>query len=318
MSGTLRSPGTPRLRRSWLQIDLDVPEETAEEMAAFLVELTDSGVECGASGKGRGKPGTERIICYLPEDEHRPAREESLYEFIDSVQDRYPGQTPVVAETGIIGEEDWGQSWKEHFTATRITSRLTVTPSWVSYSPSDGEVVIEIDPGMAFGTGLHASTGLCLELIERESGLLPDPPAEVLDIGTGTGILGMACAKMGSRNVTAIDNDPDAVAVAIENVRRNGLTRCMAVMGVDLARLKGGYDLIAANITSDVLMEMAPSMAGLLNPGGALVLAGILKGEQEEGIRRTCIELGLVLGELRFREEWAAVSFRRPAFQEGQ
>ncbi|MCW5200809.1 50S ribosomal protein L11 methyltransferase, partial [Desulfobulbus sp. F4] len=168
-----------------------------------------------------------------------------------------------------------------------------------------GEQVLEIDPGMAFGTGQHASTKLALGLIQ--ACCQPFPPERMLDVGTGTGILAMAAVLFGAKEVVAIDNDPEAVAVAAENIAKNSLAANIAVSPTDLAAVNGSFNLICANILHDVLVDMAPAIAGRLAGQGSVVLAGILRGEQEENIVRVYGGQGLTLQQAVYEEEWVAL-----------
>ena len=210
-----------------------------------------------------------------------------------------------------IREEDWGRIWKEHFKPLAITPRLVIKPTWESYKASANEAVIEMDPGLAFGTGHHASTRLALTLIDAIFSAGPIP-MRALDVGTGTGILAMGCALFGSNEVVAIDNDQDAVATATDNVTANRLEEIISVSSEDLADLDGSFDLICANITQDVLQQLAPDLVRHLAPGGRLVLAGILRGGQEKAIVRQYTGLGLALDRTTYEDEWAALMFHRP------
>lgn len=205
-------------------------------------------------------------------------------------------------------DEDWATSWKQFFTPFAIAPGLIIKPSWESYTSKPGEQVLEIDPGMAFGTGQHASTKLALGLIQ--SCLRNGPLERVLDVGTGTGILAMAAALFGAKVITAIDNDPEAVQAATENIARNNLENQIAVAVTALADLNGGFHLICANILHDVLVELAPALVDRLVPQGQLVLAGLLRGEQEESIVSVYGQLGLTLQQAVYEEDWVALLLR--------
>jgi len=165
---------------------------------------------------------------------------------------------------------------------------------------------------MAFGTGLHDSTQLALQIIERSFTECTSATLQkILDVGTGTGILGMACALLGAKEVLAIDNDPDAVAAALENVKQNNLSHIINVESTDLNNIKGPFDLIVANITQDVLASMAPQLISLLAQQGRLVLAGILKGEQADATTSIFCGKGLTLLESPSQKEWQAFLFKK-------
>jgi ribosomal protein L11 methyltransferase len=290
-----------RPARSWLKITVEVPAELSEMTALFLATLSGSGIETAEAGES-----SERIIAYLAEDEELQSKQQAMERFLKELKGLPAGTRLKVNQEQLL-EEDWNRSWKEHFKAARLTSRLAIKPSWETYVPQEQESVIELDPGMAFGTGLHASTRLALELIEKCYPPAGQGPQQALDVGTGTGILAMACALLGTGKVTALDNDPEAVEIASENVRRNRLQDIIAVSGTDLHDLEGSFDLVVANIIHDTLIELAPILRRLLSGRGFLILAGILGGEQEKSILTAYQSLGLTPLDIRHQEEWVAL-----------
>lgn len=294
------APFVHRPARTWLKIMIRPPEAWHEETAAYLSALTGSGVEISH----------DAIIGYLANDATRLAKETDLYKFLEKKKDRNPGARSIECSTELIQEEDWGSTWKRHFRTDHVSERLVIKPTWENYAPSGEEKVIELDPAMAFGTGAHASTRLVLELLDLQSRTLTLETCRVLDLGTGTGILGMAAAMLGAREVIAIDNDPDAVAAAKDNVLQNRLAGIMTVSGQDLASLTDSFNIILANITHDVLLALRPELVRLLSPGGQLILSGILKGEQAGNIVAAYCGDGLTLLQELDREEWAALCFR--------
>ena len=177
-----------------------------------------------------------------------------------------------------VEDLDWSAIWREHFTALRV-GRLVVHPSW---EPAEGEALaISLDPGRAFGTGQHATTRLCLAAIERECG----PGDAVLDLGTGSGILALAAARLGAARVDALDTDPDAVEAARENARRNGLEASVRVSRGTLDAqhgADGAYDLMAANISAGVVCELLPAMARALRAGGRVIVSGFMDDRVRE------------------------------------
>ncbi len=187
-----------------------------------------------------------------------------------------------------------------------IVPGLVIKPSWETYQAADNVKIIEMDPGQAFGTGQHESTRMALALLAHR--FAEGPPMEkVLDVGTGTGILAMAAVLFGANSAVAIDNDPEAVRVAMENVADNGLADNIVVSTMDLAVVQGTFPLILANIVHDVLVEMAPRFRELCAAGGGVILAGILRGEQEENIIRVYGKRGFSLQKSLHDGEWAAL-----------
>ena len=206
-------------------------------------------------------------------------------------------------------DQDWSQAWKEHFAPFAILPDLIIAPTWEPYLPQAGEQVLTMDPGMAFGTGHHATTALSLFLL-REI-VAESPGCRVLDLGCGTGILAMGAALSGAPEVLAVDNDPEAVAAARDNVTLNNLADQVRVTGEDVTTLDGPFDLIVANIIHNALVELAPELTRLAADQGRLVLSGILHGEQAANIEAVYGELGWVLERSEQRREWAALALRR-------
>jgi ribosomal protein L11 methyltransferase len=305
------NPFAHRSPRQWQKITLCLPEDQADMAASFLMELTGSGIEQQVNAPELASH-TETLIAYLEKDEQFDQNKKHLEQFLESLALHPAGNSlPSISYTDIL-EEDWNKKWKAFYKPLRLTETITVKPTWEPYDPEENELVIEIDPGMAFGTGLHDSTQLALQLIERSfSDLSSAHLQRILDVGTGTGILGMACALLGAKDVVAIDNDPDAVAAALDNARYNNLSHLMTVSTDDIAEAKGPFDLIAANITQDVISMMAPGLSSLLATGGRLVLAGILQGEQAETITRIFQGLGLTLLHSPTQKEWQAFLFEK-------
>ncbi|MHB8375571.1 MAG: 50S ribosomal protein L11 methyltransferase [Dehalococcoidia bacterium] len=180
-----------------------------------------------------------------------------------------------------VDEEDWAESWKEHFHIERF-GRIVVVPSWRAYDASPGDIVLTLDPGMAFGTGQHETTRMCLEALDRHV----RPGARVLDAGCGSGILAIAAAKLGARAVRAVDIDRDCVRITGENARANGVDACVRAEVVrpgDGARFAAGaYDVVVANIIAATIIDLAPALAGALARDGRLIASGVIGAREAE------------------------------------
>ncbi len=311
MTRAAPDPFTHRPRRLWRRLVVEAPADLADAAADILAEISGAGVEITMALPPAAPGPTERLIGYLSGDDTADEREALLRDALANLEVRSCAPGAIVVRSEPLLEEDWGAGWKEHFHPFRVAPLLVVKPSWEPYEPREGEAVIEMDPGMAFGTGLHASTRLALGFIEEICA--GAPPERVLDVGTGTGILAMAAALRGASRVIAIDNDPDAVAAARENVARNNLDGRVVVSGRDLGEFDGTFDLIAANITADVLTPLAPRLIERLAPGGALVLAGLLAGEQTREVRAIYEGLDLLCAGERSEGEWASLLLIAPA-----
>ncbi len=297
--------------RKWLKIMISTPQHLSDTISGHLAALTGSGTEIITTKSNDIKPASrEMVIGYLLDDEQRHTKEESLKKILRELQRDNPDQTELEMQTELIKEEDWGITWKTFFKPEKVTPHLVIKPTWEEYTPQAEERVIEMDPGMAFGTGHHASTNMALHLIE-EVYRKNIPPVKVLDVGTGTGILGIASALFSAETVLAIDNDPDAVAVAQENVKQNNLQTKITVSGQDVSSLEDSYDLVIANITHDTLVSLAPQLTSNIKDQGFLILAGILKGEQEQSIINMYSNLGLTCIQNRYKDEWVALLFKK-------
>jgi ribosomal protein L11 methyltransferase len=285
----------------WLKISLICPETVLEAVSDLIGVLSGSGVE-----QTPVREGTSTVSGFFRLDQGK-SREQILGRLEKEITPlfqlyRLTAPEPVCS---TIDDEDWSTSWKQFFKPFTIIPGLVIKPSWESYESRPDEQVIEIDPGMAFGTGRHSSTKLALVFIH--DCFQDNPPKNVLDVGTGTGILAMAAVLFGAEQVLAIDNDSEAVRVATENIANNKLQHKINTTATELADIRGSFDLICANIVHDVLVNLAPDIARLLSPGGRLVLAGILRGSQEKNIINIYREMNINLFKRAQEDEWASL-----------
>jgi ribosomal protein L11 methyltransferase len=247
-----------------------------------------------------------KITTYLPLDarteERRQLIEEGLH-WLGRLRPIEPLETRRLAET------DWENAWKRHFFVRHVGQRLVIVPSWRRYQPKAAEVILDLDPGMAFGTGVHPTTRLCLQLVERHLA----PGASVLDLGTGSGILAIAAAKLGAARVLAVDIESTAVRVAQENVARNGVGAVVQVEEGELDRVPANarFDLILANINLRVIRQVLPDLAARLAPVGAAILSGVLR-EHEAALRAAVADAGLARREGRREGDWLALVVAAP------
>lgn len=212
-----------------------------------------------------------------------------------------PDMGSLFVATQDVKEEDWSENWKQYYKPFRIGDHLVVKPTWESWEAQPGDLIIEIDPGMAFGTGTHETTAMCVALIEKyyRGGTL-------LDVGTGSGILAIAAARLGARDIVAVDIDPDAVRVAKENVAHNGLSDRIDVKKGDLLQdLSQSFDFAVANILAPVICMLAAPLKKHLNAGGVFVCSGIIS-EAEQDVRDALLSAGYIIDEVRRKGDWAA------------
>lgn len=280
-----------------------------DAIAAFLSSLTGGSEQIPVTDTPNAR---ETIVSYSKITPQAPQELQEIEEFLTRLSSLFPEADRPAMTTETIQDQDWNQTWKERFKPFSITPHLVIKPSWEPYAPESGQKIMELDPGMAFGTGHHASTRLALLFIEEIFYADQPRPQKVLDVGTGTGILAMASALFGAGQILAVDNDPEAVAVAGDNVLANHLQSRVTVSGIDLAGIKEGFDLVIANIIRDTLLEIAADLLARLNPGGGLILAGILAGEQCAEIRTAYEALGLLHQKTTTEGEWSSLFFHKP------
>jgi ribosomal protein L11 methyltransferase len=208
----------------------------------------------------------------------------------------------------IVGESDWANSWKEHFHVVRIGQRFVIKPSWRDFTPAAGDIVIEIDPGLAFGSGLHPTTQLCLKLFED----MDLAGQSLFDVGTGSGVLSIAALKLGAEPIRAVDIDDVAVRVAQENFELNGFppgqTDTPVETAVGSAADAGGrqWQIVVANILAHTLIKLMPDLAAALAPGGKLILSGMI-AEQEEEVTAMANRHHLHVIDRKTEEDWVAL-----------
>lgn len=208
-----------------------------------------------------------------------------------------------------FADRDWLKTYRVHHRAVRVGRRLVVAPPWSRLADRPGRAVVRIDPGLAFGTGSHASTYLCLralvDLARRR------PLGRVLDVGTGSGVLAFAALRLGARSAKGIEPDPEALAAARANARLNRMGRRLVLGAQSAEAVRGRFDTVLANLLRDLLMRHARNLADRVAPGGVLVVSGILDGQADE-VRDGYAALGLGLARRLSREGWSALVMRRP------
>ena len=205
-------------------------------------------------------------------------------------------------------DEDWQNSWKVHFSLLKLGQHLVIKPSWIDYAPTPDDIVIELDPGLAFGTGYHPTTYTCLEALEQ----LVEPGMSVLDLGVGSGILTIAAAKLGAGHILALDIDSVAITAARQNFRRLGiLPRVTLAQGtLPNAQAKpGAFDILVANISSRAIRERGPHLLPVLNHQGALIASGIIQAQEQE-TEEALEQAGFVVQQTWPKDDWVTLVCR--------
>jgi ribosomal protein L11 methyltransferase len=213
-------------------------------------------------------------------------------------------------KSSVLPYENWAESWKKNFPILRIGKRILIKPSWRNHRPHHDEVVIELDPGMSFGTGQHATTRFCLAMLDRLSA--SRLPLSLLDLGTGSGILAIAGIKLGFAPVVAVDNDPQAVRIAKRNASNNGVRFPISVRPLEAFSASTKFNVVTANLLADLILAQRRKLASLTAPGGFLILAGILTREAPE-IKRAFLGLGFKRFAFETRANWTGLTFRKPS-----
>jgi len=296
---------------AWMEITLTIPEVLAEDCSVILFEETGRGTY--QVDPETDSEGPQRIRGFIPRDEAFRRQFIRLKKRIASYFSFFPEVPSPGWELRLIPSENWQDNWKRNFKPLKLSPTLVICPTWEEYRPEGREKVLRLDPGQAFGTGGHASTRLCLKVLEdlsEETDPLRQPLTRVLDVGTGTGILALAAALFNARSVLAIDSDPLAVAAARLHVSINGFESIIRVEEGTAESIQGVYSLILANLTLADLLPLAGVLQNLLSPGGFLVLSGILHSQAKELIR-ACVLRKLAFHCLYLEEEWAGVLFSR-------
>lgn len=250
------------------------------------------------------------ITLYFPDDEEGSLRLSEAEALLAGLKE------DVRCEAVLTGDDsEWLYKWQEFFKPARIGERIVVKPGWEEYDPEPGDLVIEMDPGMAFGSGLHETTSLCIRALEKYIPQLRKSRRpegiKVLDVGTGTGILAIAAALLGADDCLGIDIDGEAVRVASENVENNGLAGTIAIAEGDLTEgVEYDADIIVANLMADLVIRLTPAAAVHLKPGGIYITSGILDIKEDVCVQ-AIREAGFEILEVMQDGEWRAVAAKR-------
>ncbi len=289
--------------KRWLVVELHLPREFGEAVSNFLIEQGATGIE-----ELEGDIKWDRLRTYFQQDGKEKRVLHALRRYLNSLKKIRPEIPRPQVKTGTLPEQDWGENWKRFFKPVQVTSRFVVKPPWSRIRLKRGQIPIDIAPGMAFGTGTHATTILCIRALGEE---LHSRGLSVLDVGTGSGILSIVAAKSGAREVWGIDIDGVAVENARENVEKNHVSEIVKIRKGSIGDLHKKFDVIVANIDLKSLRRMRKPLLSHLNDRGLLNLSGILEGEKER-IRKHYLETGLLRWIKETQEgEWVCLIFKK-------
>lgn len=305
---------------AFIQLEIRVPAPAVDLVCAELSEL-------GCTGTLVEKRVLDSFV--VPDEEFDPARDIAMQAYfsasvvvdelrlqINALFERlrpiFTGRVFALGDSQIVRQEDWAEGWKQHFHTMHIGETLVVRPSWEPYQARANEKIVVLDPGMAFGTGSHGTTLLCLQAIAAlfESSC---PPRSLLDVGTGSGILAIAAARLGANRVVACDIDPLACQVARENCEQNEVAHQVEITGAVLDQIPGQFDLVVANILAEENVRLAAELCAHLLPGGHLLLSGIL-AEKEALVLKGFSPLPLDYLSTKSCDEWVCLHLvKRPS-----
>jgi ribosomal protein L11 methyltransferase len=287
--------------RRWLELTIEIVPAAGDALLAWLVDR-------GAPGLIEEQAGDRlRLKAHFPQAEGAERIVADARRFLHDLDEPFPGAARASLEIGFIDEEDWASSWKRSFPPLEVGRRLCVRTPW-SPSPS-GRHDVQILPAMAFGTGHHASTLGCLLAMEDVFEVEPAPSA-VLDVGTGSGILAIAAARLGARRVLAIDVDPGAVAAAADNVSRNGLDDIVFARRGSTETIEGRYALTVANLYANLLCATFREFAAAAEERGGCIVSGFLDADAAR-VRHAAAQSGWRLEAERSLEGWTTLTLRQ-------
>ena len=303
----------------WAEVSVDTSHEATDLVSEILQELGAAGVviedpallnEYIRSGlwdytdlKESEETEVVRVKAYWALDEELEGKLQNLSERLASLAQHGIDKGAGAVSWKAVADEDWAETWKEFFHTEKIGARTVIKPTWEEYEAKAGEIVVELDPGAAFGTGQHATTSLCIRALED----LVRPGMTVFDVGTGSGVLAIVAAKLGAKRVEAVDFDPVAVRVARENVRQNGAEDVVRTERSDLLKsVAGKADLIIANIIADIIVRLFGEVKGSLAAGGTMLLSGIIEDRLADVVEAAGRH-GFSVEKIEQEKGWAAV-----------
>ncbi len=287
---------------------MEAISEVFLELGLSGVVLDDPGME-PLEGWGEDavpRPDRYAVTGYFPMTDTLNRQQQRLENLLADRLPEEPGRSIRIAYS-FIEEEDWAEAWKSFFHPIRVSERFVVKPTWRDYTPAADEIVLEIDPGMAFGTGMHPTTVLCIRALES----VVRPGMSVLDVGTGSGILALASAKLGASRIVGVDMDPMAAAIAGRNLRLNGVD-CpfMMVAGRLVESIRMQADVVVANILTEVILTLSKTVREVMAPKGALICSGIVEAKAPQVVQ-ALTDIGFQSIDAILLEGWVCIRGRR-------
>ncbi len=305
---------------AWLELAVDADIEAVEAVSEILSRVSSGGttvepafdlVEEGLGARvDPARPATVRGYVPARDASAAEAAAAATAEALGHLQ-AFGLRTIGELRTRIVHEQDWAEAWKAYFPVLRVSRRLVIRPTWRRHRRTPDDVVLALDPGMAFGTGLHPTTRLCLAALESIADDGRIEGARVLDVGCGSGILAIAAVKLGAADALGVDTDPIAVESTLANARRNRLVRRIRARIGSLPSGEIPFDVVLANLIAGVLVPLAGALRDELRPGGTLLASGIFIDREGE-VRSACEAAGLSVTERTDEGDWVALTAVRP------
>ena len=296
---------------NWIELAIQTDAEGAEAAAALLSEYVTGGAAI------------EETILPEPGETLDPARTFTVRAFFPATDRANLEQAETslwhlaqlremsAPRTRELAEEDWAEAWKKYYTILHVGQHLVIKPSWLEYAPQSDDIVVELDPGMAFGTGLHPTTRLCMRALEKFAD--PATAPRVIDVGTGSGILSITAAKLGAREILALDTDAVAVETARRNIAFNHAEPIVRIEqgSLDAEKHRDQFDVVCINILAEVICELAPAIASALKSPGIVIASGILDYKADTVVE-ALNAVGIDIIEKNQEDDWVALVGRKP------
>jgi ribosomal protein L11 methyltransferase len=285
---------------SWLQVSVSADPSAFDAVSNFLIE--------------RGSPGVvvrkRELLAYFANSAANGSIKKDIRRFLGGIGGIYPEGDPPRIHWRVLKDRNWNRSWHRFFKPQKIGKSFWVTAPWIAPPLLRRRHVITIEPGMAFGTGTHATTRGCMEFMEQAVASLRKSEFAALDVGTGSGILAIALVKLGAKKVWALDLDPVALKVARENLRCNDAQPKVQLSGTKLSRIRKSFPLVVANLTAEVILELSEALGKRVAPKGFLILSGILRSKSPEVITHLAAK-GFKVVRRRREKEWMTLLLKR-------
>lgn len=309
----------------WCEVSIQTSHEAVELISEIFTELGATGVviedpelinDYITSGKWdytdipiATETEVVTVKAYLSVNGELNGRLQTLENEVKLLGDRGVNTAPGVISTSELADEDWSDTWKQYFHTEKPGERIVIKPSWESYEPQGDEIVVELDPGAAFGTGTHATTSMCIRELEQ----LVKPGMKVFDIGTGSGILSIIAAKLGAETVQAVDYDESVLKIVQENIDQNHVTEKISVGQSDLMQnVSGKANLVIANIVADIIIRLFDQLDDHLETDGTLLTSGIIE-DRIDDVLKAAEAHGYGVVKRNESKGWACITFKKQA-----